>query len=265
MLISMGWGDLVDKDNKPVADVKNYQVWILKANGRRAGTEPLVTIKAGAVDAANKCCTGDRYMFGLATNSTAWTGKQRLAIAPVSKNGAVLPFVTVSGSITDNADGGQAVAIKGDFSFEASAADAAKMAADPQSKGAFGAAVADSLPGVKRSEVFVTEIWVDGVRAARRLDGRRLANAVIKVVFEIISSNTALTVKAGDIKPATLAANIKKQQAAIGNDIVVTKVPTVSAITVAVVGTPAATTGAASALFFPSMAAILAVGAQLLF
>jgi len=259
----LSFGDLVDKNSDPVTNIKSYEVWMLQ-KGRL--NVKIATLTARKRATGDQCCNMNKYSIKvLKTVSTtpAYDGTDRLAITAVSNKDAKLPAVAVTNAIADKVDG-EVKSVTGDFSMVMSSADS-KSLLSSASMNSLGKALANTIPGVGPDQVFITGIFFDGVLQTTST-GRRLASVTVKVAYEILLAAGATDIKTADINPATLATNIKAEQAKIGNTVTIEGDMTVSQITVAVVGTPVVEqTGSASALFFPSMAAVIAVVAQLMF
>lgn len=162
------------------------------------------------------------------------SGPVRLAISATSNTSAMLPFFSFSGEVKDSKFG-KVQKVVGDVKLTMDAVAAKKLAEDPKAKVAFGAALATSL-GLSADDVTVLAIWLkEGAGAWKKVAGRRLANAQIKVDYEILTTSTkvinATTMAANQGK---MAAQVVKEAKAIGVDVplptVVIAAPTVSSV-----------------------------------
>jgi len=254
--VYMTFGDMQNKAGAFVAGVSHYEVHWVDGDGRSVAL-------VGKVPASSAtCCDNSKYKVSIAGTwgSASVAGTYMLAIKPFSTGGN-LPFITYTNVIADKT-GGTAKKTIGSYTIKLSDADVIKLVKTPAAVGVFRAALAATISGVTVEQISITAISVADVsQTIRRLEERRLANQDVKVDYTILT-NTKLVV-AADIVAATLKTNIEAQATAAGKSVTVVATPTVPAPVGTSVGAPIDATGAASPIFFPSLAAIIAVGSHL--
>lgn len=270
MRLVVKFGELMKLDGAlpPAGVIAGYEVWITDSDGRKS-VGPVANLTKPSY--AETCCRNNKYRAKIARKFT--TG-ERLAITPYSASGNTLPFVYLSGLLIDKT-AGQVKNITGDFTIKLSNADANKLVATDEAiastKTAFSRALAKTIEGVDEDEIDIIQIFIDGVaklpkRAARRrlLEAlaRRLADADVKVVYEILSTNTSLVITKTSINATALKKNIEDETAAVGLAVTVTALPVISTPKSETVGTPVGTTsGAPLTHIFSALAAVFVVGA----
>jgi len=192
-----------------------------------AATVPNTTTTTNFTTTTSTAITTDTptNVLPLSTTKITTTTKHRLTQnttkrTTTSKN-AFSTTTTRTGTTTNFH--GQVTKVVGDFKLMMTTADAHKIAQDPKAKIAFAKALATTV-GLPADDIRITAIYIDGVK----VPGRRLAEAVVKVDYEILTTSTKV-INAVTIKPAALKAAIEKEATAIGAVVTITKLPTLSA------------------------------------
>merc|ERR1719454_1136943 len=119
---------------------------------------------------------------------------------------------------------GQVTKITGEFTLSLSASDVQEIKDNPDTfKAVFATGLAKTL-GVNADDVTVTQIWINDVPQLRRLESDRRLNdaASVRVAYQILTTDTSVTVTADSIDAATLKANIQSEAAVSGITINVT-------------------------------------------
>lgn len=264
------FGELQDKDGA-ILSAYHYEVWGVDANGRFLGA---ASSKIGQVAVLrNKnpdpsCCKGNKFRVATqGTFSGDMAGLKRFAIRPVSVNAATLPFVTYTNELVDVTTG-QVQNISGNFKLTMSSADVANIQAYPETfKAVFAESFAKSA-GVSADDVTITQIYVDDVPQLRRLldlDSaglRRLSTAVVRVDYQIVTTDTSIVIDTSTISKEALKTAIEEAAAEQGFTITVTvtEIPAPTVTRVGVVGQGSD----ALKRFISAFVALLALGAHIL-
>jgi len=243
--VALEWGPLMSDSGAFVeTDVTSYTVHIVDSSGRilsTVGTADKVENKS-----ATGCCTEDLYSYSAA--GTLPQGYNRFMIVPNVGADAWLPMGVLTEPIIDSTQG-MATKVTGSFTIKVSNAGLFKT--NPKINAALREAVADTIAGVEKDNVRITNITT--VRRLREIEGaRKLAGHVsdagtVKVNYEIVlpDTYTGVAIKKSSISPTKLMTAINTRVAAKGiSGATVTEAPIVAEPTSATVGQPKATGGA---------------------
>jgi hypothetical protein len=254
--VGLEWGPLMSNTGAFVeTDVTSYSVHIVDSHGRilaTVGTAP-------KVNSATNCCTKDLYSYSAV--GTLPAGYDRFMIVPNTGANAWLPMGILTDAIIDKASG-EATKYIGSFTIKVSNAELFRT--DPRINMALREAVADTVEGVEKENVRITNIT-----SARRLSeapGRMLAAGSVKVDYEIVLPDTYTggPIKKSSFKPATLMAAINTRVAAKGiTGATVTEAPVIGEVSAETMGRPMATGDAYRSAPLGFLAALVGLSATM--
>jgi len=240
--VALEWGPLMSDSGAFVeTDVTSYTIHITDSNGRILSTVGT----ADKVVSTTSCCTEDLYSYSAA--GTLPKGYNKFMIVPNVGPDAWLPMGILTEPIIDSTQG-MATKVMGSFTIKVSNAGLFKT--DPKINAALREAVADTISGVEKDNVRITNIT--SVRRLREDEGaRRLAAhssaGTVKVNYEIVlpDTYTGAAIKKSSISPTTLMKAINTRVAAKGiSGATVTEAPIIAELSSTTVGQPKSTGGA---------------------
>jgi len=236
--VALEWGPLMSDSGAFVeTDVTSYTVHIVDSNGRILSTVGT----ANKVASNTSCCTEDLYSYSAA--GTLPQGYSKFMIVPNVGPDAWLPMGILTEPIIDSTQG-MATKVMGSFTMKVSNAGLFKT--DPKINAALREAVADTIAGVEKDNVRITNIT--SARRLREDEGaRRLSAGTVKVNYEIVlpDTYTGAVIKKSSISPTTLMTAINTRVAAKGiAGVTVTEAPVVAEPSSSTVGQPKSTGGA---------------------
>merc|ERR1719424_387338 len=259
--VALEWGPLMSDSGAFVeTDVTSYTIHITDSNGRILSTVGT----ADKVVSTTSCCTEDLYSYSAA--GTLPKGYSKFMIVPNVGPDAWLPMGILTEPIIDSTQG-MATKVMGSFTIKVSNAGLFKT--DPKINAALREAVADTISGVEKDNVRITNIT--SVRRLREDEGaRRLAAhssaGTVKVNYEIVlpDTYTGAAIKKSSISPTTLMKAINTRVAAKGvSGATVTEAPIIGELSFTSIGQPRSTGGALRSAPL-GLAAVLVVAVTML-
>jgi hypothetical protein len=275
---SLSWGPLMKYDGAVTTfterEVDGYYVYIVDTKGRKLPLynpadlnaelkvypsgydDRFLAAKVDKVVSPTSCCTDGLYSVSISV--TLPTGFDKFMVVPYQGKYA-LPMSLLSATIFDSSSG---VAEKVTGSFTLAVSNIAEAKKSLKFRDACRAGLANTLPGVSKDDIRITDIKAapaGGRRlglghlasrleeASNRLAShRRLAAGSVVVEYEIIlpESYAGPAIVATSISAATLKEKINKAVVDSGAGITVTAVSNIAAPTTTSVGTPGASGGA---------------------
>jgi len=170
-------------------------------------------------------------------------GYDKFLIVPNVGQDQWLPMGVLTDSIID-LSAGLATKVTGQFTLKVSST--ALFTTDPKVNEALREAVADSIAGISKEHVRITNVTTISRRLREEQSARRLAAGSVKVTYEIVvpATYTGSSITAKSITATTLQTAINTRVAARGVvGATVTEAPVIGAVTSSSVGTPIATGG----------------------